>query len=392
MTAVAVDQLRIGKQPKKATTAQEMPIEGNDSETEDFTTQADRICWTTFLTTAGLVAGFAGFLAYLAWETPLGTSIRVHSFDYFLLCMLGGVFSGLPHTILTPIDIIKCRVQVGEYQTFSEGFHHILHLDAKGVWLHSLPLFFRGWAPTFIGYSLQGALKYGLYEYFKFTYTNMFAADGSSHGKVWLFLMASCSAEICADVALAPWEAVKIKMQTTKTYPPILSIIVPRVWASEGFHGFFKGLPPLWVRQVPYTMMKFSSFEKIVELLYSVVLQGHKSSFPNSVQLLVSLFGGCCAGALCALVSHPADTLVSKLNQRHDASKGVLNLLRELSCGDLWKGIGLRIIMIGALTSMQWLFYDSFKVLVGLPTTGGGAHTMLPMHSLSPTPAAGVLE
>ena len=26
---------------------------------------------------------------------------------------------------------------------------------------------FRGWLPTFIGYSIQGAGKYGLYEYFK---------------------------------------------------------------------------------------------------------------------------------------------------------------------------------------------------------------------------------
>lgn len=26
---------------------------------------------------------------------------------------------------------------------------------------------FRGWLPTFLGYSVQGAGKYGLYEYFK---------------------------------------------------------------------------------------------------------------------------------------------------------------------------------------------------------------------------------
>ena len=26
---------------------------------------------------------------------------------------------------------------------------------------------FRGWLPTFLGYSIQGAGKYGLYEYFK---------------------------------------------------------------------------------------------------------------------------------------------------------------------------------------------------------------------------------
>lgn len=25
----------------------------------------------------------------------------------------------------------------------------------------------RGWLPTFLGYSAQGSLKFGLYEYFK---------------------------------------------------------------------------------------------------------------------------------------------------------------------------------------------------------------------------------
>jgi solute carrier family 25 phosphate transporter 3 len=400
MASIGVEKLRQTKHVKISSVdgAAARPGEPNDSENDEFITQADRICWTTFLTTAALVAGVAGFLAYLAWETPMGTAIRMHSFDYFLVCMLGGVLSGLPHTILTPIDIIKCRVQVGEYASLGEGFHQILHVDARGSYIASIPHFFRGWTPTFIGYSMQGALKYGLYEYFKYTYTNIFVPDAGAHhaGTVWLYLAASCTAEVFADMSLAPWEAVKIKMQTTRTYPPVLSIVVPRVWASEGLHGFFKGLPPLWVRQVPYTMMKFASFEKIVQLLYSVVLRGPKKSFSSPVQLAVSLAGGCLAGALCALVSHPADTLVSKLNQRHDAAKGVMSLLRELSCADLWKGIGLRIVMIGTLTAMQWVFYDSFKLLVGLPTTGGGHHspvaTFISEGTLSSVPAGGVLE
>lgn len=35
----------------------------------------------------------------------------------------------------------------------------------------------------------------------------------------------------------------------------------PRFVALEGYAGLFKGLVPLWGRQVPYTMMKFG--EKI---------------------------------------------------------------------------------------------------------------------------------
>lgn len=37
----------------------------------------------------------------------------------------------------------------------------------------------------------------------------------------------------------------------------------------------------------------------------------------------------------------------------------------------LWNGLPVRIAMIGTLTAFQWLIYDSFKVALGLPTTGG---------------------
>lgn len=31
------------------------------------------------------------------------------------------------------------------------------------------------------------------------------------------------------------------------------------------------------------------------------------------------------------------------------------------------------IVMIGTLTGLQWMIYDSFKIFMGLPTTGGPA-------------------
>jgi len=31
----------------------------------------------------------------------------------------------------------------------------------------------KGWAPTFIGYSMQGLCKFGFYEVFKILYSNM---------------------------------------------------------------------------------------------------------------------------------------------------------------------------------------------------------------------------
>jgi len=31
------------------------------------------------------------------------------------------------------------------------------------------------------------------------------------------------------------------------------------------------------------------------------------------------------------------------------------------------------IVMIGTLTGLQWMIYDSFKIFMGFPSTGGGA-------------------
>lgn len=85
--------------------------------------------------------------------------------------------------------------------------------------------------------------------------------------------------------------------------------------------------------------------------------------------------GGYIAGILCATVSHPADVIVSKLNNLPEAPSGqkqmtVVDIAKDLGWKGVWRGLGPRIVMIGTLTALQWLIYDTFKVYVGLPTTG----------------------
>ena len=46
-------------------------------------------------------------------------------------------------------------------------------------------------------------------------------------------------------------------------------------------------------------------------------------------------------------------------------------IYKNIGFTGLWNGLPVRIVMIGSLTGFQWLIYDSFKVSIGLPTTGG---------------------
>ena len=88
------------------------------------------------------------------------------------------------------------------------------------------------------------------------------------------------------------------------------------------YFSFYKGIVPLWGRQIPYTMMKFACFERTVEALYKFVVPKPRTDCSKGEQLVVTFVAGYIAGVFCAIVSHPADTVVSKLNQAKGSSVG----------------------------------------------------------------------
>ena len=96
----------------------------------------------------------------------------------------------------------------------------------------------------------------------------------------------------------------------------------------DSLFRFYKGLPPLWMRQIPYTMMKFACFERTVEAIYKYVVPKPRADCSKSEQLVVTFAAGYIAGVFCAIVSHPADTVVSKLN--NDVGSTALGAAREL--------------------------------------------------------------
>lgn len=185
--------------------------------------------------------------------------------------------------------MVKCRLQVdsAKYKNLITGFRLTLKEDGtRGL--------AKGWAPTAFGYSaqvkqkqcllnlifiilngmdfllhaLQGLFKFGFYELFKVYYTDLIGEENAYLYRTGLYLAASASAEFFADIALCPFEAAKVKIQTMPGYATTLREAFPKMIKEEGVAGFYKGLVPLWMRQIPYTMMKFACFERTVELLY----------------------------------------------------------------------------------------------------------------------------
>ena len=164
-----------------------------------------------------------------------------------------------------------------------------------------------------------------------------------------------------------------MRMQTSPPeakFPTNFGEAMAKINREEGIKGFYKGLGPLWGRQVPYTVVKFVAFERVVAAFYQHIFTQPKETYSKPTQLGITFASGYIAGVFCAIVSHPADTIVSKLNQNDKATIG--GIVKEMGMFALaTKGLMARIIMIGTLTGLQWWIYDSFKVAVGLKSSGG---------------------
>ncbi|CCK72759.1 Cu/Pi carrier KNAG_0L01390 [Huiozyma naganishii CBS 8797] len=299
--------------------------------------------------------------------------IDLYTKEFYTACTLGGVVAcGPTHSSVTPLDLVKCRLQVspGLYKSNIQGMRDILSKEGFAK-------LFTGVGATFIGYSLQGAGKYGGYEYFKHFYSQTLCGGDATrihNNRTSLYLLASATAEFIADIMLCPFEAIKVKQQTT--IPSFCNNVwegLSKTYKAEGLMSFYKGIAPLWCRQIPYTMCKFTSFERIVEYIYSK-LPKKKSEMNPLQQISVSFVGGYLAGILCAAVSHPADVMVSKINNERVMGQSMMDasraIYKRIGFVGLWNGLPVRIVMIGTLTSFQWLIYDSFKAYVGLPTSG----------------------
>lgn len=288
-------------------------------------------------------------------------SCEFGSLKYFGLCGIGGILScGITHTMITPLDLVKCRLQVdsAKYKNLINGFRVTVREEGtRGLG--------RGWAPTAIGYSAQGLCKFGFYEVFKCWYSDLLGEENAYLYRTYLYLAASASAEFIADIALSPMESAKVKIQTTAGYARTLRECTPKMYKEEGMNAFYKSLVPLWMRQIPYTMMKFACFEKTIEILYKHVVPKPRDQCTKGEQLVVTFAAGYIAGVFCAIVSHPADTVVSKLNQNKQAT--AVQVAKDLGFIGVWKGLGPRIIMIGTLTAAQWFIYDAVKVYLRLP-------------------------
>jgi len=154
---------------------------------------------------------------------------------------LAGAFSGAcVSLLLTPVELVKCRVQIHGGSTMSVLKNTVLTEGLAGL--------YRGYSGTFLRETIGGAAWFGTYEFTNERLKNP--------------LLSGACAGIAFNAALFPADVIKSIQQTQSTNHGFMSI-GKKLWASQGVSGLYRGFGITAARAGPSSAMIFWTYEGI---------------------------------------------------------------------------------------------------------------------------------
>jgi len=152
-----------------------------------------------------------------------------------------GAFSGAcVSLLLTPVELIKCRVQINGGSTISVLKQTIRNDGVAGL--------YRGYSGTFLRETIGGAAWFGTYEF--------------TNERLQNPLLSGACAGIAFNAALFPADVIKSIQQTQKSNSGFLTI-GRSLWASQGVAGLYRGFGITAARAGPSSAMIFWTYEGI---------------------------------------------------------------------------------------------------------------------------------
>mmetsp|Transcript_18416 Transcript_18416/g.39833 ORF Transcript_18416/g.39833 Transcript_18416/m.39833 type:complete len:322 (+) Transcript_18416:75-1040(+) len=290
-----------------------------------------------------------------------------HDLMYYLKgAAAGGICCSITHGALCPVDVVKTRVQLDPIR-YNSG---LIGGMRKVVAEEGAMALTTGLGATAFGYFIQGWFKFGGVEFFKIKAVETLGEEKAWANKTGIYLISAACAETIADVFLCPLEAVRIRAVSDPEFCDGLADGFSKMLKADGIGGFYSGFLPILAKQVPYTMTKFAVQGAAADSIYASMGKS-PSDLSSSANLGVSLGSGVIAGVAAAIISHPADTLLSKINKKGAGGDGammarLMNIAKETGFVSLCTvGLLPRCVMIGTLTAGQFGIFDTVMSALG---------------------------
>lgn len=293
-------------------------------------------------------------------RSPIERDMELGISTYLRFCLSGAVCCSAVHLALTPIDVVKTKLQTdpAKYPGIIYSFKKVLRDGGPSS-------FFTGWAPTFIGFFVWGGFSYTMTELLR-RYLTTAAGPEAGNLEVPIILLASGISALFGSFVICPFEAVRIRSVAQPDFAPRIDGVLTRMVAEEGISSLFSAVPAFMLKEIPFAMAKFTVFDISTAWMYDAFPAAREDL---QLSLLVSLLGGTLGGTSAALVSNPADATISEM-KKAKSDMGPAEAFQKIFARNgipaLFAGWQLRMLFYALLVSLQFLVYDAVRFALGI--------------------------
>mmetsp|Transcript_9287 Transcript_9287/g.56544 ORF Transcript_9287/g.56544 Transcript_9287/m.56544 type:complete len:353 (+) Transcript_9287:52-1110(+) len=220
-------------------------------------------------------------------------------------CASGVVASLATKLVLQPFDTAKTVMQAAEgarYRTLGDCVVRLAQAQGVGTLYRGLPAAIAASAPS-------SAVFFATYESLKRRLGATCAANT---------LLAACGANLAASLLRVPPEVVKQRVQTglhRHALDALLSIA-----REDGVRGFYRGYGAQLMRDIPYAMAQFGTYEALKRRADGSSEPSTSSHVPTKGRTrrtgrraLQALGRGACAGAVACVITTPMDVVKTRM-------------------------------------------------------------------------------
>ena len=183
-------------------------------------------------------------------RTPIERDMDLNVGTYLRFVASGAICCSAVHLALTPIDVVKTRVQTDpeNYPSVIVAFNKVLREGGASG-------FFTGWAPTFLGFFFWGGVAYSITEFLRRTF-QAYAGDAAGSLEVPIILLAAGLAATVGSFVICPFEAVRIRSVAQQGYGGNILEVSQRMVREEGLGTLFSAVPVFMAKEIPFAMVR----------------------------------------------------------------------------------------------------------------------------------------
>ena len=227
-------------------------------------------------------AHIALFTVYEGMKEKLASAeTGVLASHYAAIC---GIAATAAHDcILTPMDVVKQRLQLGCYKGALDCTRSVIKTEG-------LSALFRSYPTTLVINAPYGAVLVAVNEKVKSWLVEPSTTSAEKQGLLPRYFLSAGVAAACASILTHPLDVVKTRLQTQDCFckePPVncprrlaampqevftpkysdFSTSVRTILAEEGIRGFYRGLIPRAALSIPGAAMCWGTYESVKTFL-----------------------------------------------------------------------------------------------------------------------------